>query len=384
VLLFAAALLGCSGGADVATRAPTGLEGTWVADVVAHPDVFAAHMGAARDGWIALHKNAWLDAAAAPGAPTSRAQAELSTFHGVLAGISADAWRSLGDTWERRGTLPTDSALPVLVALSAKDAGDEIAAAHWLKLPSRADPATATRVGLHDDLRKGTGDLAALRVLAASPLLEEPLPEGKRTLYDPLVHHTLSLGYQHAAAAAPLTDPLDRTLFSGIVDAADASPAASRAKLGLVQPATDDAEVCRESVRTLDKLLDGWKVQLGATAPADGQALLRDLQLVEGFRARLLVDWGVDALHAEQPRCALALAEMAMDHENARAVTPVNSPTLFAVLAAANLHTGHTREALDALQVLVEPFPEAGGLDETVGVLAVLQGLDRTGDSREN
>jgi len=62
----------------------------------------------------------------------------------------------------------------------------------------------------------------------------------------------------------------------------------------------------------------------------------------------------------------------------------LNPPTLFAVSAAANLRTGRTREALDALEVLVGAYPEIKGLDETVGDLAVLQGLDRAGDSREN
>ena len=57
---------------------------------------------------------------------------------------------------------------------------------------------------------------------------------------------------------------------------------------------------------------------------------------------------------------------------------------LFAVLATANLQTGHTREALDALQVLVGPWPEVTGLDELVGDLAVLEGIHRSGDSREN
>jgi hypothetical protein len=34
--------------------------------------------------------------------------------------------------------------------------------------------------------------------------------------------------------------------------------------------------------------------------------------------------------------------------------------------------------------VLTSHFPEVQGLDETIGDLAILQGLDRQGDSKEN
>lgn len=384
-MLLLGGLLACNGEADVATAPPSPLDATWVATIVREPTRFEASIGAAetREGWIALHKNAWIAATAGKGAPARRAAAELAVLHGVLAAVSNDAWRTLGTTWELRGTLPLDSALPTLIALSAKDAGDNVAWARWLQMPRRTDTTVDARVAQHEALRKGEGDPSSVLTLAGAPLVTEPGVSGTRSLWDPMVHLTLSLGYGRALTDDYPTDLLERTLFSGAIDPADGAPSASLAKLGLALPQKDDAEACRELVRAFDRQLDPWAIQLAATAPDAGKSLLTDLRLVEGLRARALVDWAVDALGLDRPRCALAFAEMALDHEHPRELTPLNSPTLFAVSAAANLRTGRSREALDALQVLVGPFPETIGLDETVGDLAVLQGLDRAGDSRE-
>ncbi|MDP2310605.1 MAG: hypothetical protein Q8P18_31590 [Pseudomonadota bacterium] len=378
-------LLACGDDADVATVAPSALDATWVATVAREPARFEALIGAAksREGWISLHKNAWVEATGTKGAPAERASAELAVLHGVLADVSNDAWRTLGATWELRGTLPMDSAFPTLVALAAKDAGDNLVWARWLQVPRRADAAVDARVAQHEALRRGEGDPSSVLTLASAPLVSEPIAGGSRALWDPMVHLTLSLGHGRAIADGYPTDVLERTLFSGTIDPADGAPAASLAKLGLALPLQDDADACRELVRAFDRQLDPWKVQLVATAPDAGKSLLTDLRLVEGLRARALVDWGVDALGNDRPRCALAFAEMALDHEHPREITPLNPPTLFALSAAANLRTGRSREALDALEVLRGPFPETMGLDETVGDLAVLQGLDRAGDSRE-
>ncbi len=372
---------------DLETPAPSGLEGSWVAEIVAHPEAFEQAVRSTREGWIALHKNAWTDALASGGTPAVRAAAELADFHKVLAGLSTDTWRSLGETWERRGTLPADSALPSLLALAARDAGDELAATRWESLPGRVDPAVIARKAAHDALRAGTGDTATFLALVQTPLVDEavrPAQGGHRLLWDPRVHRSLADAWARVAAAAPSSNPMEQRLFSGRLAPMEESASASFATLGVTLPTTDDADACREAVRGLDRTLDPSKVQLTAAAPPEGQSLLRDLRLVEGVRSRLLVDAGVEALGGNRPRCALAFAEMALDHESPRAVGPLNSPTLFAVLATANLRTGRTREALDALEVLQTPFPEVIGLDETVGDLAVLQGLDRTGDSREN
>lgn len=378
------ALLACGDSADVATAAPSPLDGAWVAEVARTPARFAAVVDTDREGWIALHKNDWVTAAKGAGAPAKRAAAELAVLHAVLAATSNDAWRALGTTWEQRGNFPTDSVLPKLVALAAKDAGDQTAWARWEKLPGRADPALDARLALHGTVRKGEADRAALLEAAARPMIEEPIADGHRPFWDPMLHLSLSQSYGRTLTAGYPTEPLERTLFSGAVDPADGSPTATWAALGLRMPNKDDVDACREGVRAFDDQVASWRIALDSTAGTDGAAILKDLRLVDVLRARALVDWGVDALENDRPRCALAFAQMALDHEHARAITPLNSPTLFAVMAQANLRTGHTREALDALEVLVGPFPETTGLDETVGDLAVLTGLDRAGDSREN
>lgn len=378
------ALLACGGAGDAPPVAPSSLDASWVAQIVKDPEKFIAIIEKDREGWVALHANRWTDASAGSGVVSRRAAAELAVLHAVLARTSNDAWRALATTWEQRGAFPTDSVLPRLVGLAARDAGDPTAAARWESLPARTDAALDARLVLHERVRKGELERAELLAVAGAPIVQEPRPEGPRPYWDPLLHLSLSQSFGRTIQAGYPEDTLERALFSGAVDQADGSPAASLAKLGLSMPGSDEVDACREVARDFDRQLDAWRPALDAAAPDDGRALLNDLRLVEGLRARALVDWAVDALEAGRPRCALAFAELALDHENPRAITPLNSPTLFAVIAQANLRTGRTREALDALEVLVTPFPETTGLDETVGDLAVLAGLDRAGDSREN
>ncbi|MFZ5475509.1 MAG: hypothetical protein ACOZNI_01935 [Myxococcota bacterium] len=378
-------LAACGDSGDVAVAPPSGLDGGWVAVVVREPAKFQALVdGDARDGWIALHKNDWTAAVAAGGVPARRALDELVTFHAVLADLSADTWLLFGATWERRGTLPKESVFPRLVRLAATDAGDKDAVAHWDGVPAAPmPPALAEREQLHAKLLGGEGDLDALRRSAHEPLFTENAEGVTRPFYDPIVHRSLSEGYRRRAATVPApATPLEGQLFSASLGADDAQTLVS---LGVTFPASGDVEdTCREAVRALDSRLDAWRLQLGSAAGDDGRALLNELRLVEGTRSRLLVSQAVAALAADQPRCAVAYAELARDHEAARSISPVNSPTLFAVLAAGNLRTGRAREALDALEVLTGPYPEVVALDETVGDLTVLQGIDRAGDSREN
>ena len=380
-------VFGCDQTADVATpRSPPGLDGTWIAEIVREPARFTALVdGEAREGWIALHRNDWLAAAAAGGVPSKRALEELATFHTVLADLSDDAWLTLGRTWEARGTLPTDSVFPRLVRLAATDAADDVLVKHWEAVPAApAPPALTTREQLHAKLLAADADIEALRPEiealrgdAKVPLFTESAKSVERSFYDPIVHRTLASTYRRCAERlSAAATPLEASLFSG--GPFDA--------LGVSFPtsAEDDAESCRTAVRALDAVMDPWKVQLGTTASEQGRELLHELRLVEGLRARILSAQAVAALEADRPRCALAYAEMALDHESPRALGPINAPTLYAVMASADLRTGHTREALDALQVLTTPFPETVALDETVGDLAVLLGIDRAGDSREN
>lgn len=399
--------LGCTGpAAPDPVAAP--LASSWITTVVREPGRFTAVVdaGGAREGWIALHRNDLAAAQAAGGVPAARAAEELSRFHEVLARASDQAWLGVGARWESLGGPPPDSALPLLVWAAAVEARDEGSAARWrgvaearpgavgalasrwtspLSPPEGADP-LLERARLHAGARDAGAEPSSLREAGERPLLVERPPAGgaERTLWDPWLHHTLTALWASRATAAPGADPLAGSLFSASLTGSEPLPAQLTA-LGLTVPGgADEPERCRELVRGLDAILDPWAGQLAAEAGEDGKALLNDLRLVPVTRARVLVQLGVDALAERRPACALAYAELARDHQDGRALTPVNSPTLFAVLATANLQTGHTREALDALQVLVGPWPEVTGLDELVGDLAVLEGIHRSGDSREN
>ncbi len=363
------------------------LDSGWIAGIVRDPASFDTRVGTGRDGWIALHKNDWPTAAAAGGTAGPRANAELAHFESSLSDISADAWIRLGEAWEKRGTMPAGSAFPLFVAMGVDLGGD---GASWRARGDVEPSPLAERRSMHVAWASKPGDVAAARVLAVKPLWTEKAAVGERAFYDPAIYAMLASAYRAGAVAdAPsATATVDAALFSASLTGADDARADLLA-LGIppteaAAPTADDSEQCRGAVRTLDAQLDPWKIQLAASATDEGRALLDDLRLIEGARARTLVALGAAALRDDRPRCALAFAEMALDHESPRAIGPINSPTLFAVLAAANLRSGRTREALDALSVLVTPFPEVIGLNETVGDLAVLQGLDRAGDSREN
>ncbi|MSQ03615.1 MAG: hypothetical protein EXR71_17315 [Myxococcales bacterium] len=340
-----------------------------MAEIVKNPDVFTVRVQSSREGWIALHANDWRRAIAAGGDPAARAQSEVGRFHRVLAALDAEAWQRLGTTWRERGTLPADSPLAWFVGAALSDAGREVEAAAW-PTGTPAPAGVAQRKSLHDAIRAGTADLTTLP--ADEPLLREVVAGGARELPDPWRLRTHARVDARAAAAPPL----DASLFSGDVGVPLLLPEAAPAGVA-------DGDACRAAVRSLDVELDAWRRTASAAANDDGRALLDDLRLPEGARARLLVEGAVAALEAARPHCALALGQLALDHEAPRLIGPVNSPTLFAVVASAQLHVGRPREALDALDVLAADWPEIAGLDETLNTLVVLQGMDRRGDSRE-
>ena len=241
--------------------------------------------------------------------------------------------------------------------------------------------------------------------LDAQPL---DLP-GRVRLYDPLLHAALAASYR-AKAAMALADQdlaeraagqpgLDLLLFGPWWSAADLQADMERAPslddAGAMGPTlsalhlpavgeADGPQAPRERVRALDHALDAWTSARHDTASVDGQALLDDLRLVSQIRAQILLAWTRQALDAGLPHQATAYALLAHDVEHARTIGPLNPPRLFALAAEASLRTGRTREALDFLAVLQATLPTVKGLDETVSDLAVLQGLGRQGDSKEN
>jgi hypothetical protein len=376
---------------------PTGptadpLDGGWVGVVVREPAKWEATVGAEREGWIALHKNDWLAAVAAGGAPASRAAAELAVMNRVLDGLSRQAWARLAQTWSDRGGLPEESALPLFAKLAGAPSTVGMEAVRLPPAFGSVDGEPVAWMLAHAEaevwkreaaVRGGDrGDLAGLRRAAAEAAWQEGIPGGERRLYDPLVHDTLATAYGLAGTPVP---ELAGRLFSDHLGAEGLPLREELGALGVPLPAeADSPEACRATLQALDAKLDPWGQALAGAASVEGKALLQDLQLVAGLRARVLTTLAVQELDRQHPGCASILARNAIDAGDAREIGPLNPPTAFAVLAAAELQGGHVREALDALQPLASPFPETTGVREVTGDLAVLLGMNRIGDSREN
>jgi len=430
----AAALIAGCGDAPVEPELPDApLDDLWITRLVASPSAFTETVAADRDAWAALHRSDLVAAAKSDGVPGARARVALAELHEDLARIGARAWAESAAAWDKRSGVPEGSALPWYVGLSAAEAGDLERARAWMgRAASGAPPAfqIAARALLDAGLTEATplperlegppenapirrynqhmvarsdGAARALRREAPRPVHRERAAGHDRQFFDPQIHYTLASARRAAAARLGAPAHLAALLFSACPTADDLAADAQRvaaggpsgercaaavtwSDLGLdTDPGEqDDPEAARAQVRTLDRFLDSWSERLARDASDQGRELLQQLALVPVFRSRALLAFARRALGAGHPRQALAFAQLAMDLEHPRDLSPINAPGLFAVLADANLRTGHTREALDALQVLVDSFPEATGVDEVVGDLAILQNMDRRGDSKEN
>lgn len=375
-----------------------------------------------------------------------RALWELALTYDDLARLGDTSWKLTFETWSTRSVIPEGSGLSYAAGLALLDAGDAAGSRPWLERATRAtDPQVAdaaralitagtvvppaptgepvplvARLALHQDART-RGRIEPILAVAADPLIRETTTDPtthapvERHFYDPQVLRSLAAGYHVLAAEAlgapdpvlALTRPAPgipstaALLFGPVLTLEDLAAesirahdrpgtlgagAATLSALGLATTPspTDDVEWARQQVRTLDARLDPWIAERHVGAGNDGRALLDDLRLAAVFRSRVLLALAREAMANGHPRQAQVFAYLALDLEQAHDLTPINHPGLQAIIAEAHLLTGHTREALDALQVLADQDRALQGLDEVVGDLAILQGLDRLGDSKEN
>ncbi len=424
--MFVLALtLACSGPpASTAPEVPGLLGDGWVQALVLDPTGFSAVVERdGRAGWVALHDSDWASAAniLPTGLPAARAELELALVDEDLARLSATAWPMLLARWRQSDSTIDASLLPLLSAMARADVGvvDPAAiegdARAWVDalanpsadtlaaLPKLADDAARTCLSAHIALRAGVDDVLPDGCLGGTPFGGDGAP----TLYDPLVAGSQARLHRHRAeqlAGGPLGPALqqgglDALLFSSwwsrddldadlAADPGLSNPGASGptlAALHLPDAGDDDGpQAARERVRALTVALDGWVEALRGASGDDGLALLDDLQLVQALRSRILIAWARAALHADRPHQATAYLQLAHDLESAGEVGPTNPPALFVLQAEALLRTGRTRQALDALSVLGDDLPGLSGAVETIGDLAVLEGMGRHGDSKEN
>ncbi len=428
-------LTACSG---TATPEPAPVEAPvslgWASRIVARPADFEALMQATgRPPWIALHANDHR-AALAAFAPDSQAgavgqaRAHLAEIliQQDLARLEDRVTATLFSGLEARS--PLASGDPVLHAAVAaahchgRDPGaladrvdDAVGPAldDWPTSPIDEVPAGSSpwhqRARQHLAAVQGAAlspdPGAALRQAAAHPVTSRARAGVQDPVPDPCLHATLSragvIGLD-PGQAVPLAEGWSEPELAGVLFApwpteddlrheagvdrdlalvGDAPPSLSTWELPVSDE--DSAGAAQAYVRALDARLDGLRRHLAEVADPDGQALLAQVDPLHRWRQEHLVVRARVHLRADRPHRARTLLLLARDVSE-RGIGPRNSPALLALLAEANLRTGRTREALDALLVLSRALPEVRGLQELVGDLAVLEGMDRQGDSKEH
>jgi hypothetical protein len=419
-------------------------DASWIWLVAADPQGFGERIEGAKDGWVALHSNRLHEAVEAfESEPVGRARAELALglLYADLSRLSGAVADELYTSWEARGTLPAGVDIPLVASLAAwcargesagrwagrvKEGPDQAIAHALVQGRSPFDVSTrgpyGTRMGVHQQVR-ASGDPAALIEASLQPVATVEEADFVRQFWDPCVHRTLSDLWLDRAVRDASTGSgsggatqaidggrwrkLDRMSAEGDLGAllfapwpnaadltADLATAESLGVVGANAPSlrqlgvgtstspSDDPEAAKQEVRLFDAGLDALQRRISDLGDAEGATVVNDLGLVHRFRQEWLVVRARRALADRHPRSALTLLELARDHAE-RTLGPRNSPSLFALTALARLQLGHTREALDALHVLSQVHPEVKGIVEVTGELAVLQALDRSGDSKE-
>lgn len=415
-------ILGCSSTPEPpASTEPVNLG--WISTIVEEPSAFSALMEqTGREGWVQLHAHDDSRSTATFGKDPglrSRPAWKVAMLEQDLADLSATAHDRLFRGWSTRGDLPPGGAAIAAWSAHCSDGDPEA----WLGRVDPEDPGApavalirtppedwpapkgsiAERMAAHHAAL--TGDLRADWDRPTEPVLTVA-GEVPRTWYDPCFHQ-VAAGHARriaapdgwpAAAEVWLDRGLAGTLFApwlsleglkGEIDA-DARPgtwgSSSAARYELSDSPglpgdSDVAQLAREQSRLVADRLQAHVRRLEAEAEANGQALLIDLDLAEHWSQQWHLSMARAALDADRPQQALAYAELGTDFSNEAG--PQNPDGLYAVRAHALIRLGRTREALDALHG-IEAVRGVRQLSEVVGDLAVLEGLDRAGDSKEN
>ena len=410
----AALLLGVVGcGLDPAPPPSAALRGSWWGRLATEPAAFTHLVEPRRDGWGALHRydhpTAYTFLAAAPAQAGDRIGAARAAFaeaalHDDLARLVREASRLRSEAWAARGGGPEGAGAALAAWGEACDTLPEP--------PEGAPEALSQRRALHTRARRGDADaIASLQAVLDAPVVRERAEGFVREHVDPCLDHTLSevwtrrgldaLGRPEAHLQdlidALRAEPLAGSLFApwpspDALEACEADrPLDGAAYATLYAPPAEVVEglgaptvdAVREASHALLVWTDQARADAAQAAVGDGAELLAGLAPLHAYRQGVLVAAARQALLHDRPRSALVLLDAARD-VSARAVGAANPPALFALLAEARLRSGRTREALDALEPLTARVPTVHSAKELVGDLAVLQSMDRIGDSKEN
>lgn len=428
----------CAGVPTAPVPAPEGLG--WASGIVEEPASFESLMAASdREAWIAVYNHDYRAAAGRVGPDTVvglRARQAEAIVNDDLQRLTALGTERLYTIWAMREAPP--EGLAVVTHLAARCAGVSTRALEDVPLLDgvgelKWTPGQTSEAGeRHPVLESFERDNGLRPGPDKHPVLSAWLDTGRRKLllrateggadtthgawtepfftdstgpverryWEPCAFAALAEGARREAPWPPdlatWTDPA-ASLFAAWPTVEDLRAEAagdpgfaglgvappSLATWDLPSPEADDAGAAQTYIRALDARVEPLRRHLADTADADGQALLGELDPLTRWRQEHLVARARADLRAGRPhraRTTLLLARSVSDRE----IGPGNGPALLVLLAEANLRTGRTREALDALHVLARTRPEVRGLQETLGDLAVLEGLDRQGDSKEH
>lgn len=361
--LLLAVLGGCTADLTTPDAVASALPAGWAGELAADPASFATLVADDRDAWIAWHGGDPQTASRSSAAVGPLALAEVHAVEAALAQACHAAWQGLSTRWTASGE---HAALTRLTQLSSPGA-----------LPPLPDGATPAEASCHAEHR-------AARQGGPPPKCPAPLvaaADGGQAWPDPMVHATRAA---RSAVPAP-SAPLALTAAWTAADAGDPlrGPSLAAAGVDLTPGDADTPERARAAVAALDAALESWDAAQRERVSVDGAGLLDDLSMAAVWRSRVLGAAARAHLDAGQPRSAAALLDLARDLRSPRAVGPVNRPPLFALSAWADLETGRSREALDALAPLRADWPHVEGCVSLVEDLVVLEGMARAGDSRE-
>ena len=355
------------------------LSGTWVEEVSQHPERFETLMQASgKSGWTHLFSHEYRQAYTAFHTSTpegrigrARAAMEMARVYNDLAEIQRWVVQKYYSSMEknpRTTSGPNDQAFRIQAETCEQKA-------------SQVDATT---------------DEKALIEQAMLPVMEDTSESGiLRAWYEPCLYVSLRkiwleraqrVSVQTELSASP-TAELALAIFSSRIGsgsgetqlALERTPEDALRRYGLL-PAPKPASPLASHLRDVTDSITRDGTILHTQAPELGRILLDDLALVNRFRQDLFLQFARTTQDTEQRTAILRHLS-----QSATAASPgAGVPGELSLTTKAQIKNGRTRESLDTLNRLHTDFPETLSLQEWIGDLAILESLDRYGDSKEN